>query len=398
MKKYNNKFINILFFIMGIILSLYNFYSINIFINLFTGDIFTWNYSESYIIFTFYVPFLLWILILGIFTKNIISKNISLKYFYSFLIFLFLWFLYYIFIFNNADVEKITDENFKTIQSEKSFSDTQNAYTLIDNFNSQIPTDIQYFKLHCLNTNTTCDEEEINSTLLKSLEYLENNLEKYENHILFLTEISHKKFLKNTQEFWEFLSMTGFTTLIKFQKVVDQKLYNQNNFDEIISTYQKYFTLSKLLRESDTGLISLLVSKSLWEQIIENFEYLWKNNSLSISQKNKISQLISQNIVTNPDEIFQNVVISEYQSFIDNSAKINNSLIFDLEEFKNYSHYLLYKNYIELNSLPVSNNRNIFTQSWIYNFFIPKIDFQDYKSDIIQLKQKQEKFILEINK
>ena len=398
MKKYNNKFINILFFIMGIILSLYNFYAINIFINLFTGDIFTWNYSESYIIFTFYVPFLLWILILGIFAKNIISKNISLKYFYSFLIFLFLWFLYYIFIFNNADVEKITDENFKTIQSEKSFSDTQNAYTLIDNFNSQIPTDIQNFKLHCLNTNTTCDEEEINSTLLKSLEYLENNLEKYENHILYLTEISHKKFLKNTQEFWEFLSMTEFTTLIKFQKVVDQKLYNQNNFDEIISTYQKYFTLSKLLRKSDTGLVSFLVSNSIWGQIVENFEYLWKNNSLTISQKNNISQLISQNIVTNPDEIFQNLVISEYQSFIDNTAKINSSLIFNFEEFKNYSRYLSYKNYIELNSIPVSNNRNIFTQSWIYNFFIPKIDFQDYKSDIIQLKQKQEKFILEINK
>ena len=398
MKKYNNKFINILFFIMGIILSLYNFYAINIFINLFTGDIFTWNYWESYIIFTFYVPFLLWILILGIFTKNIISKNISLKYFYSFLIFLFLWFLYYIFIFNNADVEKITDENFKTIQSEKSFSDDQNAYTLINNFNSQIPTDIQYFNLHCLNTNTTCDEEEINSTLQKSLEYLENNLEKYENHILFLTEISHKKFLKNTQEFWEFLSMTGFITLIKFQKVVDQKLYNQNNFDEIISTYQKYLTLSKLLKESDTGLISLVVSNSLWGQIVENFEYLWKNNSLSISQKNKISQLISQNIVTNPDEIFQNVVISEYQSFIDNSAKINNSLIFDLEEFKNYSRFVWYKNYIELNSLHISQNKNIFTQSGIYNFFIPNINFIDYKKDLSELIKKQKNFISEINK
>lgn len=192
--------------------------------------------------------------------------------------------------------------------------------------------------------------------------------------------------------------MTGFTTLLKFQKIVDHKLYNQNDFDEIISIYQKYFTLSKLLKESDLGLISFIVSNTLWEQIIENFEYLLKNNTLTISQKNKISQLVSQNIVTNPDEIFQNAVIWEYQLFIDDNAKINNSLIFNLEEFKNYSRYLLYKNYIDLNSLPVSNNRNILTQSGIYNFFIPNIDFENYKSDIIQLKQTQEKFILEINK
>lgn len=398
MKKYTNNFINVLFFILWIILSIYNFYAINIFINLFTGEIFTQSYLENYIIFMFYVPFLLWILILWIFTKNIISKNISIKYFYSFLIFLFLWILYYLLIFNNADVEKITDENFKTIQSENLFNDSQNAYTLIDNFTPQIQADIQNFNIRCLDENTTCDEEKTNKTLQNSLEYLENNGEKYENHISFLTEISDKKFIKNTQEFWKFISLTGFVPVLKFQKIVDQKLYNQNNFDEIISIYQKYFTLSKLLRESDLGLISFLVSNALWEQIIENFKYLWENNSLTLSQKNKISELFSQNTIENQDKIFQNAVISEYSLFIDNNATINNSLIFNLEEFKNYTRFVSYKNYIQLNSLPISHKKNIFTQSGIYNFFIPNINFIDYKNNISELIEKQEIFISEIIK
>ncbi len=398
MKKYTNNFINVLFFILWIILSIYNFYAINIFINLFTGEIFTQSYLENYIIFMFYVPFLLWILILWIFTKNIISKNISIKYFYSFLIFLFLWFFYYILIFNNADVEKITDENFKTIQSENLFNDSQNAYTLIDNFTSQIQSDIQNFNLRCLYKNTTCNEEKINKTLQDSLEYLENNQEKYDNHISFLTEISNNKFIKNTEEFWEFLSLTGLVSVLKFQKIVDQKLYNQNNFDEIISIYQKYFTLSKLLRESDLGLVSLIISNTLWEQIIENFKYLWENNSLTLSQKNKISELFSQNTIKNPDKIFQNAVISEYSLFIDNNATINNSLIFNLEEFKNYARFVSYKNYIQLNSLHISYKKNIFTQSGIYNFFIPEVNFTDYKKNISELIEKQEIFISEINK
>ncbi len=389
---------NIVFFILGIILSLYNFYAINIFINLFTGGIFTESYMENYIIFMFYIPFLLWILILWIFTKNIISKNISIKYLYSFWVFLFLWISYYIFIFNNADVEKIIDENFKTIQSENSFNDSQNAYTLIDNFTSQFQADIQNFNLRCFDKNTTCDEEKINKTLQDSLEYLENSPEKYENHISILTEISNKKFLKNSEEFWKYLSLTGFVSVLKFQKIVDQKLYNQNNFDKIISIYQKYFTLSKLLRESDLGLISFLVSNTLWEQIIENFEYLSENNSLTLSQKNKISELFSQNTIKNPDKIFQNIIISEYSLFIDEKEKINNSLIFNLEEFKNYSRFVWYKNYIELNSLHISQNKNIFTQSGIYNFFIPNINFIDYKKDLSELIKKQENFISEINK
>ena len=327
-----------------------------------------------------------------IFWRNIYKKILSKFYLYTYISFLVLFFLYYIFIFNNAKLEYIPKENFQVINHDKEFHNEDNAFNLVNNFNPQLIYDIQDINYYCL-WNNECSEEDITEAKKIGNIYIKNNFLTYINYIEELNKISDKKYIKIDNENDKFLQVNWLSTLIKFQKIVDVIHLENNDFDQIIKYYENNYKLSDMLLSSDTGLVPFIVWSSLRVNILDNFDYLLENNVLNNKQKLKIFNLISEYEIKNTDEIFENVIKSEYHSSKIYIYEIKNSLIFNHEEFLNYKRFILQKKYINSEAFHFSFDRNFFTKMWIYNFLYSDISFISYRSDLEKIKNLEEKFV-----
>lgn len=392
MKKILSSIINILFFIIWIILTVYNFITINISFTLFEEFSKVWSYLDIMMFLMYYLPLLLWIIIVFIFYRNISKNKISKNYAYSYGIFVVLFILYYVFVFNNAKVEYIPKENFQTIHHDKEFSSEDNAYNSVNDFDPQLAYDIQDFKIYCVN-DISCSEEQREKTIIESTEYLEKNILTYIEFVEWIKNITQKEFIKSEKEFWSFLKVRWIISSLKFQKIVDKKYIENNQFNLVLDYYNNMYKYSNLLLQSDNWLISSIIWSSIRSTILDNFDYLIKTDSLDKKQIILLSTLIETNKINDIDLIYSNMIKSEYLSSFDIDAKINNSLLFNYEEFLNFRRYVLQNKYILEEKINVSMSRLPITQVWIYNIFSLDINYVNYQKDLIDVIKKEEEFV-----
>lgn len=392
MKNIFKKIINIIFFIIWIFLTIYIFLILNISFSLISSTWSNFNYFDIVIILAYYIPFILWLIILYIFWKNIHKKRISVKYYYSYIIFLIIFILYYIFVFNNAKVEYIEKESFQTINHNKEFTNQENAYDLINDFNPQFRYDIQNINIYCLREDI-CSIKEKETTLEQSDDYIKNNFDTYLEYRKLLFNITQKSYIKRPGDFEKFLSITGLISTLKFQIIIDKQYLENNQFDEIIEYYEDNYKLSNMLLESDNWVVSLIIWTTIRSTILDNFKYLLNNNSLSDTQLAKIKNLVWKYKIKESYLIFENTIKSEYLSFFNPNVKINNSLIFNNEEFLNFRRYVLQKQFINLEELSFSNSRLPVTQIGIYYLLYSDINYLNYKEDLLKLIERELEFV-----
>ena len=392
MKKILSSIINILFFIIWIILTVYNFITINISFSLFEEFSKVWSYLDIMMFLMYYLPLLLWIIIVFIFYRNISKNKISKNYAYSYVIFVVLFILYYIFVFNNAKVEYIPKENFQTIHHDKEFSSEDNAYNLINDFDPQLQYDIQDLKIYCLDDDS-CSEEQKTKSIIQSEKYLEENYLTYLNYIEWIKNITQKDFIKNNNKFWEFMSVTWVIPWIKFQKIVDQKYIENNQFNAVVDYYNNMYKLSQLLLESDWWLVSFIVWHTIRLTILENFNYLIKTEVLDEYQISLLQSIVKAYKIKNIDLIYSNMIKSEYLWYFDLNIWLSTSLIFDLEEFLNFRRYVLQKKFIEWHKLEFSSSKIPVTKIWLYNLFNINVNYVDYKEYLNETIKKEEEFV-----